>query len=643
MKAVATGLRALLWAVCLAVGLLLLSSVARQRLTLRQAAVLLAFATLSFFRPLDALILFAALGPIVGLATAVLGVSFGGWLPEALVLLLLVAWTATQVRWIRTANWRSLDWALLAFGAAVAGSALAHLPVIVLRGGSESTAPAIWQFFTNDYLLHPPGYGVVTMAIPLLEGVGICALVSRLATHESAVRRIGSMAIAGAAAFAMLNVSRLFEVALRRGPLTETLGEALRTLRINTQFADLNAAGSYFALMTVAAAGLSTFHSRRGTCCALAVMPLLLAVWLTGSRTALAATGLGMAALFALRHGQGAWRLMQARKAVIATVAVAMLVLGAAVVYPTGRNVGMRYSVWARAELVATSLHMLADRPLLGVGVSKFYDLFPQYASPELRQAFFESALVPVVRENAHNNFLQILAELGVVGFTTFVLVLLLALRSSAATRATARMAIIVAIGAFLFTALFGHPLLTQAVAYPFWLMLGVAAAGAPEIPRQSAAIVRGAASAMVLVLLAMLPFRDDYERRHANLDGVALGMSSWERDEAGNRFRWAYAESALFVPANYRVVRLPVRATGSATCVVDIRVNGQRTDEVLLPAALWQELRLRLPPAGDGRRFSRVDLIARGCDRGVADRQRTLMVGRPEEMGGASAPALPR
>ncbi len=200
MKASAIGLRAILWAVCLAVGVLLLSSLLRQPLTVRQSAILATFTALSLFRPLEALLVFAALGPIIGLADAVLGLSFGGWLLETLVLLLLVPWTAVQVRWLRSASWRSLDWALLALAAIVAGSALAHLPVIVLRGGSESTAHAIWQFFTREYLLHPAGYGVVSQAIPMLEGLGLCAFVSRLAVDATAARRIAGMVIAGGTA-----------------------------------------------------------------------------------------------------------------------------------------------------------------------------------------------------------------------------------------------------------------------------------------------------------------------------------------------------------------------------------------------------------------------------------------------------------
>ena len=227
------------------------------------------------------------------------------------------------------------------------------------------------------------GYGVVSEAIAILEGLGLCVFVSRLAVDVSAARRIAGMMIAGGTALALLNVSRLFEVALRRGPLTETLGEAMRTLRINTQFSDLNAAGSYLALMAVAAVGLSNLRTRRGVIYAVAALPLVFAVWLTGSRTALVATGLGSIGMLVVRHREGAWRVIVARKRLIAvTTSLMLVVLGAAVMYPSGRNVSVRYSIWARAQLVATALDMLADRPLLGVGVSRFYDLFRNTLRP---------------------------------------------------------------------------------------------------------------------------------------------------------------------------------------------------------------------------------------------------------------------
>ena len=632
MKAVATGLRAALWAAGVTLGALLLSSLFRQPMTTRQAAALAIFTLLSVARPVDALLIVAAFGPIISLAGVVLGFPFtGARLLETLVLLVLVPWLALQVRWIRTARWRALDWALVALALIVAASAATHLPSVALRSGDEISPSLVWSFFTRFYLEHPPAFSPLTEGALLLEGLGLCAFVSRAAIDIATGRRIAGMAIAGATGAAIMNVYRLFEIAFRRGDISETLGATFSALRINTQFGDLNAAGSYFAMALVAAAGLSDFRSRRGTAYAAATVPLALALWLSGSRAALAGAAIGIVANLAWRHRAGVRPRIFSR-GLAAVSALVVVSLAAYALYPAKRNVTVGYSAWARAELTVTGLRMLADRPLLGVGVSRFYDLFPQYASPELRQKFFEAAETPVTHENSHNNFMQVLAELGVAGFAAFLLVLWLALRPDAleAEGRSVRVPFVFAVGAFLLTALLGHPLLTHEVAYPFWIALGLAAAGAPMPGDRSTAALRLTVVCAGLLLAATVPVRARYEQRHASFDGVALGMTSWQRDPSGNLFRWAAPRSTVFVDATARIVRLPLRATGATACDVGIWIDGRQGDRVTAPAGFWQEIRLRLPPPGEDRRSFRIDLIAEGTCAGEGTAgTRPLMVGK--------------
>ena len=59
---------------------------------------------------------------------------------------------------------------------------------------------------------------------------------------------------------------------------------------------------------------------------------------------------------------------------------------------------------------------MIASRPAFGIGLGEFYQRSGEFATPELIAKF------PVaVHENAHNNFLQIAAELGLIGGVVFV------------------------------------------------------------------------------------------------------------------------------------------------------------------------------------------------------------------------------
>ena len=643
MNAVAVGMRAVLWAAGLSFGVLLLASLLRQPLPPAHFVALGLFALLALVRPVDALLLFAALGPLSAAVSVLFRFPFGGTrLVEALALLLLVPWILRQGTKIRTARWRTLHWALLGFAALVVASAATHLPAVALRTGTDSIARALWEFFTQVYLEHPPGFDVLIDAVLLLEGLALCALVFHYACESETARRLAGMLIAGATGAALLNVYRVFEIGVRGGSVADTIATTFSSLRLNTQFADLNAAGSYFALALVGAAGMSDLKSARGKASLSAVVPLAAAVWLSGSRAALAAAALGILAIVALSHKAHASLLFRSRRQLVTFTAIVVALVATLIVLSQTRNNTMRYSVFARAELTVTAFRMLSDRPVLGVGISRFYELFPQYASPQLRQAFYEAAMTPVLHENAHNNFLQILAELGILGFAAFLLVLWGASRPDRldVDPTGIRIAWVFAIATFLLTGLFGHPLLTREVAYPFWMALGLAAAGAPDVRARSAAVLRVAITGAALAVLLTVPSRANYERRYANMEGVAVGMSSWQRDAEGNRFRWAGVRSALFVESWARIVRLPLRAAAEG-CSVEIWIDRRLADRVTIPSDFWQEVRLRLPSSTDSRQSYRVDLIAgENCAGRQPDRERTLMVGRPEKVAAPSTPS---
>ena len=107
-----------------------------------------------------------------------------------------------------------------------------------------------------------------------------------------------------------------------------------------------------------------------------------------------------------------------------------------------------RLSWWGAAA------RMFADQPLVGVGLGRYPRLVPEYAG----------AGVPP--ENAHNVFLQILAETGLIGFAGLVLLVGTVFASLAASGSSRTEDVAIARGAllgvtaFLVTCLSGHPLL---------------------------------------------------------------------------------------------------------------------------------------------------------------------------------------
>jgi O-antigen ligase/tetratricopeptide (TPR) repeat protein len=96
----------------------------------------------------------------------------------------------------------------------------------------------------------------------------------------------------------------------------------------------------------------------------------------------------------------------------LAVVAISLLFIG-----PHGRRrVDLRlqqtvYSesaLYGRLQLVSDTLRMVHDHPVFGVGLGCWPELFPRYSRPPWTAIFYREA---------HNDYAQILAETGVVGF----------------------------------------------------------------------------------------------------------------------------------------------------------------------------------------------------------------------------------
>ncbi|HAX61971.1 MAG TPA: hypothetical protein DCX95_05390 [Elusimicrobia bacterium] len=82
-------------------------------------------------------------------------------------------------------------------------------------------------------------------------------------------------------------------------------------------------------------------------------------------------------------------------------------------------------NVWMRQQghlvIWRDSLRMLFAQPVLGVGLGGFHISFPDYASDELKKIWPQTQNIV---NDAHSEFVQILAETGIVGFGIFIWIL---------------------------------------------------------------------------------------------------------------------------------------------------------------------------------------------------------------------------
>ena len=148
----------------------------------------------------------------------------------------------------------------------------------------------------------------------------------------------------------------------------------------------------------------------------------------------------------------------------------------------SGIQQGVGISTDVRIGLIQTGLRMIRTHPVFGIGLGEFYPRSAEYSSPELLAKF---PAIAARGENAHNNFVQVAAELGIVGgiFFTWLVAAALFAATRRALAAGDRFLLLVAagVGAFALTMIGGHPLLIPEPGYMFWAMAGIAAGTRPS------------------------------------------------------------------------------------------------------------------------------------------------------------------
>lgn len=594
--------------------------------------VLLGLATLAAWRIDVALVVLACTVPIAR-------VGGQAWLPgaawpEMLALAVIAGWLGRRAASPRH-EWDRLS-APLAVAAAIV---ICSLAVVVTLGQWRQTGALItrhWlQRYGEGYFLMESSGDAVDTAMRLLEMLVLFrAAASVAALSPSWIRNLAAAMTAGAAAAAAVNLWALWTAA------GSDFFRAFLTARVNVHYADPNAAGSYFVMMLAVAIGLvlppkggSYTDVNRNALVAsgfsrtdparvlfsLAAGLIAMGLWISGSRTAIMAGLLAMLVPLAARAGarRSAW--LRPRLLVIAALLVAAAVSTAYLLPHRGTQRSANDALQVRWELSKSSVRMLATAPLFGVGVGNYFNLSGQFASKELLALF-----PPAARENAHNYYLQLLAELGIAGFVAFGWIAWVSGRRLAALLRDRedgglRWGSVIAIVAFALTCAGGHPVLIDDPAFTFALLAGAAVGWSPATTRADGVVsrrwpfgldTRRAAIVAIVGLLVTVPFRWYSTRAAMDLSDVAFGLTGWYTGRDGVAYRLAGSTSLIYVPAAYRAITIPLRATHPHEELhLVIRVDGSAVEEMRIRADGWQVIRVALPPQRGAARFRRLDL----------------------------------
>lgn len=324
--------------------------------------------------------------------------AWGHFILQAASTLLLVDWALDQMRSSRVnIRWSPLFPAMIAF---------AGLMCIQLLPGVS----AYWHATFSQLLLYV-SYGI------------LCFLVVQTLTRSREVRTLGTaLAIYGSAValFAVLqNLSAPTKLYWLRTP---RFGGWIYGPYVNHN----HYAGLMEMLIPVPLVfAFSRFGKQRERWIAASAAAFMAAtIFLSGSRGGMTALAVEIAIFLALVF-------RERQKQNIATLLSAFLLIALAmIVWSGGHEVKVRIATFAadkhsdlatdiRLQIDRDILHMFRQRPALGWGQGTFADVYPRFRS------FYTDSLVNA----AHNDFLQVLVETGIIGFGIMIWFLVVTLR----------------------------------------------------------------------------------------------------------------------------------------------------------------------------------------------------------------------
>jgi putative inorganic carbon (HCO3(-)) transporter len=537
---------------------------------------------------------------------------------ELLFLCLAFWWTVRKWTDNRSTGIGSLTLPLSCLAVFLGGSCLLSLarehlllsPAFALRLLDHRNIMVPWDprysFSEIDALLH------------WLEGMFLFVITVDLVDSSARARQLLRVIVAAAVTVAALGILQyLFDYRL----LAFWLEENPNLHRINSTWDDPNVLGTYLAAGVPLI--LCTMPDRRKIAYFSGLAVLAWALILTASRAALGAalavgTFLGSRAIFDRSGKVGAWRLFR-RWLLGALLAISLFALyssrvdfrdprphtiGQLLLFTFNPNLPLETVSKGRTEAWKAAGDIFASHPLVGCGIGAFLHFMPAYNS--LHPG------VPNLLGNAHNYYLQFLAETGIAGFLLVGLVLVRIFRSAARAAVQADhessrllMGSSLAVAVILATSLTGHPLLLLKSQFLFWTLLGllwaVARANEPVVSgRKFFSADRVVLFAAIGISLTGFITETKLVLRTRNVLPYEYGFYGYEKDSSGRTFRWTAQEAASVLPVRGNLLSLALRqvdpAIGRRECRTVVEIDGRPIASVVFDDSEWKEFRHRVP-----------------------------------------------
>ena len=243
--------------------LLIQSAFWSNRVSLWMQLIILATALLSYFRPRYSLLLLAAIVPLGQIGSRTLNSNMRG--AEALVLAFLAGalvrgWTLRQFRSFPSTR---LETAALVFGLVVAASCIEQLWFLqIQRDFPGRSSKASSDTRVERYIATWQGFGMIFFAMLLLEGLALLLFTERYTPRSGGFASAGLsfMLMAGAVGTALLTIA-VAAASFAIAPTQTAISRILSVKGWSVHIGDVNAAGSFFAMMMFIALGIALKRS----------------------------------------------------------------------------------------------------------------------------------------------------------------------------------------------------------------------------------------------------------------------------------------------------------------------------------------------------------------------------------------------
>jgi len=358
---------------------------------------------------------------------------------------------------------------------------------------------ALQKIFLLDKTTNLPNFYTLRYALTIFEGILVYFFLVNTIRSKGFLRRVmtlmivSSTMVVGYGVFQYLTRFHLLEYWARQDP---------NLTRINATFQDPNSLGSYLVL-TIFLTGSLFLVERQWKKLFLGCLMVGLGLCLvfSASRTAWASLVLTLVVMIIIpsRKKMGIFLKTEFKrrhgKKIIVVALILLLVFVIALIHVASKaelEVGKRgsyynvllsmfkFSNFVDKEIDSKMFHfwrpgwqMVRDHPVFGVGIGSFYWLLWIYLDfPSDKRIY----------ENAHNYFLQIWAELGTAGLVSFLLILVITLRTGVQLLMRVKdrhwrlvtLGLVGGITGFLLTHLTSHAMVLLEMQFIFWSFVAI-------------------------------------------------------------------------------------------------------------------------------------------------------------------------